>query len=179
MIYKILDFDALEGNRMFANTEKIDINQLMELLIENFKPSAHEKEIELHLDIKASYGLNTDYLFLTQIMENLISNAIKFSERGTKVEVEVLSKNDNIIFTVKDQGPGLTEQDKKLAFTKYQKLSAKPTHGEPSTGLGLSIVKKYVNLLGGKVWIESELKKGSTFYVSLPKTKDEAELASS
>ncbi|WP_345259795.1 ATP-binding protein [Marivirga lumbricoides] len=179
MIHKILDFDALEGNRMFANTEKIDINQLMELLVENFKPSAQEKEIDLQLKIEASYGLKTDYLFLTQIMENLISNAIKFSEKGTKVEMEVLSKNDNIIFTVKDQGPGFTEQDKKLAFTKYQKLSAKPTNGEPSTGLGLSIVKKYVNLLGGEVWVESELKKGSTFYVSLLKIKNEAELASS
>ncbi|RUA29994.1 MAG: histidine kinase, partial [Bacteroidetes bacterium] len=68
----------------------------------------------------------------------------------------------------KDQGPGLTEEDKSLIFKKFQKLSAQPTAGENSTGLGLSIVKKYVDLLNGEVWVESEEGKGSTFYVALP-----------
>ena len=66
-----------------------------------------------------------------------------------------------------DEGPGLSEEDKKKIFNRFQKLSAKPTGGEASTGLGLSIVKKYVQDLGGKVWVESQEGKGSTFFVKL------------
>ncbi|NQZ78755.1 MAG: ATP-binding protein, partial [Ekhidna sp.] len=74
---------------------------------------------------------------------------------------------DSVLFKICDEGPGFSERDKKMMFNRFQKLSAKPTGGESSTGLGLSIVKKYVQDLGGKVWVESVEGAGATFFVKL------------
>ena len=77
--------------------------------------------------------------------------------------------NKHIKIAVKDEGPGLSDDDKKKLFRKYQRLSAKPTGGESSTGLGLSIVKKYVNMLQGRIFVESQLGIGTTFFIIIPK----------
>ncbi|MFZ6002154.1 MAG: sensor histidine kinase, partial [Bacteroidota bacterium] len=110
-----------------------------------------------------------DSLFLIQVFENLISNALKFSEKGKQVEVEISSSDSQVRVVVKDQGPGLTAEDQALLFKKFQRLSTHPTDGEKSTGLGLSIVKKYVELMGGRVWCESEQGHGASFIVEIPK----------
>jgi len=107
-------------------------------------------------------------MLLFLVLENLLSNAFKFSPPNTVVSFQIYREAENILFKINDQGPGFTDDDKKLVFSRFQKLSAQPTENESSTGLGLSIVKKYVKYLGGKVWLESEIGQGSTFYVSLP-----------
>ena len=112
-------------------------------------------------------------MLLFLILENLLSNAVKFSPSGSTITMEALEKNDQINISVTDQGPGFTEEDKALIFNRFQKLSARPTGDETSTGLGLSIVKKYVTDLGGELWLESEIGKGSTFFVSLKKKNAE------
>ncbi|MBK6266987.1 transporter substrate-binding domain-containing protein [Marivirga sp. S37H4] len=174
MIHKILDLDALEGNRMKVIFEEIDVNQLMVELKNSFRQSTENKNIHLDLKLKESILFKSDHLFLTQILENLVSNAIKFSDSGSEISLSVEQIDNKVVFKVQDEGPGLTQNDKQLIFSKYQKLSAKPTQGESSMGLGLSIVKKYVELLGGSVWVESEIGKGSQFFVSLPYKKSEA-----
>ncbi|WP_340153756.1 ATP-binding protein [uncultured Marivirga sp.] len=168
MITKILDFDALEGNRMKVIPEDINIKELLKSVKNDLKVSADNKKIKINYNSQANISLKSDHLFLTQILENIVVNAIKFSERGTDIFVDAQRKKGNIIFSVRDEGPGLTDEDKSMIFKKFQKLSAQPTGGENSTGLGLSIVKKYVDLLNGEVWVESEEHKGSTFYVALP-----------
>ena len=172
MISKILDFDALEGNRMKVMLEKIEVEELMNEVITELSSMANEKAIALKSEVDKKLNLNSDHLLLTQILENLLSNAIKFSSPGKSVQLICFEKNGELIFAVKDDGPGLTDQDKTLVFKKFQKLSAQPTNGESSTGLGLSIVKKYVELLNGKVWVESKAGEGSTFFVALPKLSD-------
>lgn len=97
--------------------------------------------------------------------ENLISNAIKFSPPQRKIQIGFQKNNGQIITAIKDQGPGLTQEDMQLLFQKYQKLSARPTGGEQSTGLGLSIVKKYVEAMKGCVWCESKSGEGAIFKV--------------
>jgi signal transduction histidine kinase len=113
---------------------------------------------------------------MREVIDNLISNAIKYSPEGKTIAVRVQhSKDDNdggapsVLVSVRDEGQGLTEEDMKKLFGKFQRLSAQPTAGESSTGLGLAIVKQLVELHGGKVWAESEGKnKGSIFCVKLP-----------
>jgi len=105
------------------------------------------------------------------VLENLVSNAVKFSPNESLIQLKCESENESVIFKVIDEGPGFTEEDKQLMFNRFQRLSAQPTGGEPSTGLGLSIVKKYISDLGGTVWIDSEVGKGTTFFVKVPITQ--------
>ncbi|SMG46173.1 His Kinase A (phospho-acceptor) domain-containing protein [Marivirga sericea] len=168
MISKILDFDALEGNRMKVITEEIEVKELLQTVEKELQVIASKKNTTVHYKTDRNLRFKSDHLFLTQILENIIVNAIKFSDPGSKISVNAKIEKDKIIFSIKDDGPGLTEEDKALIFKKFQKLSAKPTGGENSTGLGLSIVKKYIDLLDGEVWVESEKGQGSTFFVALP-----------
>ena len=108
-----------------------------------------------------------------QIFDNLLSNALKYSPQNTKVCVELSSAGGKVRFSVCDEGPGLTEDDKQKLFGKFARLSAEPTGGEHSTGLGLSIVKKMVEMMGGEVRCESESGKGAAFIVELQEYKPE------
>jgi signal transduction histidine kinase len=168
MISKILDFDALEGNRMKVIPEEIDVKDFLDSVDKELRVMADKKNTTIHYHTEEKIRFKSDHLFLTQILENIIVNAIKFSGPGSEIFVKAERQKDKIVFSIKDHGPGLTEEDKTLIFKKFQKLSAQPTGGENSTGLGLSIVKKYIDLLNGEVWVESKEKKGSTFYVALP-----------
>jgi signal transduction histidine kinase len=113
--------------------------------------------------------VSADDTHLAQIVDNILSNALKFSPRGKEVLVELSDKGRTVDLCITDQGPGFTEEDKKLMFRKFQRLSARPTSAEGSTGLGLSIVKKYTMLMGASLSVESEHGKGSTFIVSFVK----------
>ena len=103
------------------------------------------------------------------VLRNLLSNAIKFSNHNTKVSVTLKDEEHKIRFEIADEGPGITEEDMPRLFKKFQKLRAKPTDGESSTGLGLSIVKKYVEAMNGKVWCQSEYGNGAKFIVEFEK----------
>lgn len=168
MVVKILDVDAIENNTMKVLRERIDLREILQDIKTRYFNTALKKKIELKvIPCENNYIIRTDHLLLTLVLENLVSNAIKFSPLKKQVTLAVDCKYDEVTFKISDEGPGFTEEDKKLAFNKFQKLSAKPTAGESSVGLGLSIVKQYVGEMGGEVWIESEEGKGSTFYVKL------------
>jgi two-component system, sensor histidine kinase and response regulator len=98
-----------------------------------------------------------------------VSNALKFSPTDTTIDLSVLANSEYITFAVKDEGPGLNEDDKAKLFQKYTRLSAKPTGGETSIGLGLSIVKRMVDTLHGNIWVESIEGDGAMFVVQLPR----------
>ncbi|MHA7057401.1 sensor histidine kinase [Aquimarina sp. M1] len=99
-------------------------------------------------------------------MENLLSNAIKFSEKGSEIQLHIYSKSDKTYMVVEDKGPGISEEDQKKLFGRFQRLSAQPTAGESSIGLGLSIVKKYIEAMNGQIQCESQLGIGSKFIMS-------------
>jgi len=118
---------------------------------------------------KESHRINTDKKFVARIFDNLMTNAIKFSNRGSEIDLIVRSTKDEVIVSFKDYGPGISEADKKMAFGMFQKLSAQPTEGETSHGLGLAIVKTLIEKLDGSIKIESKLGQGTEFIVCLPK----------
>jgi signal transduction histidine kinase len=109
-----------------------------------------------------------DPKFVFAVLDNLLSNAIKFSPFGSAVTVRVTEFEGRVRIAVRDQGPGLTEADRQRLFGRFSRLSAKPTGGEKSVGLGLSIAKQMVEACGGRIWAESEAGKGATFLVELP-----------
>jgi signal transduction histidine kinase len=99
------------------------------------------------------------------VLDNLISNAIKYSTFGKKVYIRLLQTQQSVRCEIQDEGPGLSKKDHQKLFGKFARLSARPTGGEHSTGLGLFIVKKLVTAMDGQVWCESELGKGATFVI--------------
>lgn len=112
--------------------------------------------------------MSADPNVLVQALDNLISNAVKYSPPGKPIVVRQLTVSDQIRIEVQDQGPGLTAEDQKKLFGKFARLSAKPTGGEPSVGLGLSIVRRMMEAMRGRVGCESEPGQGATFFVELP-----------
>ncbi len=170
MITNILDIDAIENNRTKIFMDEVSISSLVNQVVQSFDKPAAKKDITLLFTSSNEKSIiQGDPLFLTQVFENLLSNAIKFSEKGKPVETAVTEVNGKVRISVRDHGPGLTEEDLQKVFKKFQHLSAQPTGGEGSLGLGLSIVKKYVELMGGQVVCESQPHQGATFTVEFNK----------
>ena len=154
------------------NPELIDIQDFVDNSLMPYELLSAKKNIifitqVLDKDLK----IDVDRTYLRRIIDNLVSNAIKFSPDETQINYTIFKEGDEIIFSVKDQGPGLTDDDKSRLFKKYQQLSAKPIGTDESTGLGLYIVKTMVDKMGGRIWVESEKGKGAEFKVAL-KTND-------
>jgi two-component system, sensor histidine kinase and response regulator len=148
--------------------EPLSLNHAMTSAVRNHAESAHYKGIILEHEDEADASVAADRKALDQVLDNLISNALKFSPPGKSVRVSVRPAPHGGVFSVQDEGPGFTEDDKARMFRRYGRLSARPTGGEPSTGLGLSIVKKLVDAMGGRIECESHAGRGATFRVNLP-----------
>lgn len=170
MIGKILDTEAIESKQLNLNIEPVDLCDVFTNLTNRFQLDASGKKITLHMKADPGVYISVDRNYLTQILENLLSNAIKFSPEDKNIFFNLHDNNDHIVAEVCDEGPGLTEEDKKKLFSKYQKLSARPTGNESSTGLGLSIVKKFTESMGGQIWCESEAGNGARFFVKFMKS---------
>jgi len=141
-------------------------------LLVNYTLTASQKNIEIRSTLPSDGAFaEVDNSFVSQVYENLLSNAIKFSPPDKQIFVTLTLINNTWRFEIKDQGPGISEADQQKLFVKFQKLSAKPTGNETSTGLGLSIVKKYVDAMNGKIWCESQINQGASFMVEFAKAK--------
>lgn len=134
-----------------------------------FTEQLQNKNIQIHCGVESGLQITIDAVALRRVMDNLISNAIKFSLPGKSIFVRILSVDQAVYISVQDQGPGISKADQQKLFRKFQKLSARPTAGEPSTGLGLAIVKSLVDQMKGEVTVNSEPGKGTEFVIRLPR----------
>lgn len=168
LVKDLLDNTAMEMGKLELKLVDIDPVKSIQSVISQYELEAKGKKQQLHLvvNLKQRLLIKADEIRFIQVVENLISNAIKFSPFDKNIWV-IVSKpeNANILIEVKDEGPGFTEEDKKFLFNYYKKLSAKPTGQESSSGLGLSIVKKIVDLHSGKIWLESQEGHGASFFI--------------
>lgn len=162
---------ALESGQMRLVYEPWDISDILRSVHRRNDPTAKNKQIEVVLDLPAELPeAEIDGQRIEEVVDNLLSNAIKFSHRGSTVRLRAKTESNSLIIEVSDNGLGLSEDDIKRAFSRGAKLSAAPTAGEPSSGLGLWIVKRIVEEHEGRVWVRSALGKGSTFAFQLPIT---------
>lgn len=152
--------------------EPVDVAALVKEVAEANQPLAVNKQQAISVTAPANIVTMCDTDRIREAIDNLISNAIKYSPIGGKIEVAVVHEGSDTMVRVSDEGAGLSPEDLGRLFGRFQRLSAKPTAGESSTGLGLSIVKRIIDMHGGEVTAESEGPgKGSTFTITLPATE--------
>jgi signal transduction histidine kinase len=172
IINELLESAASDAGQIKLHLIKLDFANLIQSIVETNQVLAKNKSQKIHLTIKDHPIVFADETKLTEIADNLINNAIKYSEKNKNIIITVKQENDKAVLEIIDEGPGFTEEDKKNLFQRFTRLSAKPTGGETSTGLGLSIVKALVEAHHGSITAESEGKnKGSKFIVEMPVAK--------
>ncbi len=165
--------DMIKSASMYAMLEsaekleksKLDLNEIFAAVVNNFKPQLEEKNMKLEYISKGGCCVMANPMIDT-VFTNLLSNAMKYSPAGRKIEVNVKDENEYYKIYVKDWGYGIKEEDKAKLFTRFQRVDKKGVKG---TGLGLAIVKRTVDLHGDKVWIEDNPEGGSVFCVEIPK----------
>ncbi|MFK7847685.1 MAG: ATP-binding protein [Rhodothermales bacterium] len=154
--------------------ERVTLNDIVTRVIRWNSKQAQEKGILLHPHKGSSVAVDVDMISIQRVLDNYVSNAIKFSPHHTNIWVDInhtcytLDGKGMVRVSVRDEGPGLTKEDKEKVFGKMQSLSAKPTGNEHSSGLGLYIVKSLIGAHLGEVGVESECGQGATFWFSLP-----------
>jgi len=169
LVSDILNISKLETGAMKFYIDDVSLTVLLSNLVENMVPFANEKKIKLTSKIDKNLPLiKGDISRITEVFENLINNAIKFTEKG-EVLIESKIESKNIIISVRDSGIGMSKEFiKKKLFKKFQQEDSTERRKYGGTGLGLAICKVIVERHKGRIWTESEVGKGSTFYVSLP-----------
>jgi signal transduction histidine kinase len=149
--------------------EEFDLKSFITEIIKGFDSTAKIKKIEIKFDYQCNaINIATDMNFLKRVLYNLISNAIKFSPFEKEIIISVIDTNKTFTISVKDQGPGISEEDQEKLFNKFNKLKNKPTNNESSSGLGLYIVKKLLKNLHGEIEVISEIGEGTTFKLTIP-----------
>ncbi len=174
LVKNLLEVNAIQRGTVHTESKPVDLLPLVDEVFELHRLRAEGKGQKLLLESAPQLPKAlTDPRLLVEILDNLVSNAVKYSPAGKEVFVRINPKHRAIEIAVIDQGPGLTEDDQKRLFQPFTKLSAKPTGGESSTGLGLSVVKKLAAVIGAEVSCKSAPGHGSTFTLSVPQCPPE------
>lgn len=169
LIENMTELSSYERESFNFRYELIDLSDFFTEKVFAYEQLSSNKNIELIGNCKiANPQFITNENLLSRIVDNLLSNAIKFSPQGLKVYFDMQMIKDELCITIKDEGPGFSKKDLDLAFQKFQKLSARPTNNESSTGMGLSIVKALVENLKGAVELISSKNNGATFIITIP-----------
>ncbi len=169
LINDLVDITAIESGKLNLNLRPDSFVNLVNEKIKMYVPLAENKKIKLHSNLSQETPIfKFDSNRIGQVLDNLIGNAIKFSPQGKNVSITVSSNDQGALCSVKDEGPGILPEDQDKLFVPFQKLTAKPTGGEASSGLGLGIAKRMVEAHGGKLWVESEPGNGADFRFQIP-----------
>ncbi len=173
IINNLLNINRLESGHLTPELQIFELQELMGSVGRSFQTQVKRKNIQLEIQYSEDMVfLKTDEHILLQILDNLISNAFKYSDSGTLIEFGAKTEDEHVQIWIRDQGPGFTEADQEQMFQKFSRLSAQPTANEHSTGLGLSIVKKLADMLAIELSFESAVGQGTTFFLRLPFLQD-------
>lgn len=166
----IIEISKLETGIINIEYEEINVNEVLKELFLFFRPEVEKKGLKLILDksLPEKYiRIQTDRSKLNSILSNLIKNAIKFTDAGV-ITIGFNYDDAQLLFYIRDTGIGISKQHKKIIFDRFNQADMSHTRSFEGSGLGLSITKSYVEMLGGKIWVKSEIGKGSTFFFTIP-----------
>jgi len=168
LINDVLDFSKIEAGQLNLSINEYSMKEVVQTVLTSVEALAMEKNLDLKVAVHEDWikGMG-DEQRIVQVLLNLLGNAIKFTDAG-EVRVEVTVSNETFLVSVFDTGPGLSEADQRMIFEEFQQADGSSTRKKGGTGLGLAIAKRIVEMHGGRIWVESTLGKGSTFYFTLP-----------
>ncbi len=166
-IQSILQLSKLESNSVQLRKEATDLNEVVGKVVEQISALASDKRQDLHVDLEPMFSIEVDSLMIQEVVLNLVENAIKYTPNDGKIEVKTQEVDDKVIFTVHDSGPGIPSQDREHIFEKFFRGQAEQSTVK-GTGLGLFLVKYFVELHGGEVFLESDIGKGTRVGFTLP-----------
>ena len=162
--------NASVDHQLVIKLEPVCLAEAVSRSVQQFREAARRKELVVHASLPVKGVLvQADAVALNQVLDNLVSNAVKFSPLGKQISVVVRPTATYVECQVQDEGSGFTAEDKKRMFRRYGRLSARPTGGEPSAGLGLSIVKKLMEAMRGELACESDPGNGARFSIRFPR----------
>lgn len=165
----LLDISAIETGKLKLNLQEEDYLSIVEECEEMNRRRALLKEISISIKKpKEKIGLTVDKIRILEVVDNLLTNAIKYTNRGGKIEISFEKRHNDVVTHIVDNGLGISPSNLEQMFKSFRPFGSGPTEGEKSTGFGLAIVKKIVEIHGGVVWAKSEEGVGSTFSFSLP-----------
>ena len=168
LINDILDLSKVEAGQMELHFEPVELGGLIEEVRATIEPLARSKAIRLSTESAGELNLIADAAKVKQMLLNLVSNAIKFTPSGGRIDIRTRRLDSWVEIAVSDSGIGIAKEDLGRLFTEFQQLDAGPARQQEGTGLGLALTRRFAELHGGQVLVESELGKGSTFTVRLP-----------
>jgi len=169
LIDNLLDVSSIEAGHLHLNLRPSDPRKVLERSVGINAKLARQKQIHVDLHIEGALPkLSFDEAGIEQVLNNLISNAVKFSQPGAVVEVRAEMHDGGVLISVRDQGPGIPETERDKLFQPFGRTSVRSTASERSTGLGLAIARKIVEGHGGRIWLESQVGVGSVFRFTLP-----------
>ena len=177
LVNDLLDVSAIESGRLQLELQPVDLVKLAQTNLKRNRLIAARKNISLDLQTELLPPVLLDASKIEQVLDNLLTNAIKFSPPGSRVRVGLRPEGDALLLSVQDEGCGIPPEQMARLFQPFQR-GQKGTRGEKSTGLGLTIVKRIVEGHGGRLWLESRVDVGTTFFVSLPLQRDEKMVSS-
>lgn len=168
LIAGLLEITSIESGKLVMHKSEVDFGEVVEASVNSHQRTSQKKNQLLHATVEKDCLVYGDKMLLRQVANHLISNAIKFSSPGKTIWVALSQDGDTVVLKVRDEGPGIHEDEIDKLFNKFQRLSTRPTAGEISTGLGLAITRDLVELHNGSITVQSELEKGTTFIINLP-----------
>jgi signal transduction histidine kinase len=170
LVSKLHEHNKLENFYVRMDIHPVNVIELIHTVIKKNESLAAKKQQQIQLisEINNELTIQADAEKLYSALDNLLNNAVKYSPTGKTIWLSVSATKEILRMSIRDEGPGLTEEDLRYVFGKFQRLSARPTADESSTGLGLSIVKQIVELHKGIVWVESKNNEGAEFIIELP-----------
>jgi signal transduction histidine kinase len=171
LVENLLDLVRIQEGRVSLDLEFESVIDIVQRIIQVFEYDAEEKQIKLKAELPGKGDLVTqlDRGKTKQVLSNLVHNAVKFTPQGGTVTVSASSEDEWIKVRVSDTGIGIPEGELEKIFDRFYQVDSSLTRKVGGTGIGLSIAKEYVEMHGGKIWVESELSKGSAFTFTIPK----------
>jgi signal transduction histidine kinase len=169
LINDILDLSKVEAGRMELEPSTFDVPMAIANAMTLIRERAQKHEIALGIDADPNLGeITADERKFKQILLNLLSNAVKFTPDGGRIDVKARRAADHVVVGVHDTGIGIAAEDQEAVFEEFRQVGRNYTNKQEGTGLGLALTRKFVELHGGRIWLESEPGKGSTFTFTIP-----------